>query len=236
MEHNHIASIGRVSKKENLASVEHDTRTTALVLESLFPFPGYHGTTVPDRTDPKSLFLVTNTLYSDDKIIRAIQSVKKNHSLSFDGAPGLTNLYNEPAGVIRLKYIHYHQVGEIAAALQEEGINFMKKRKVSEYSSLIKITKFFSVNRVSDGIYNDESWKEMYYLHVPVEMNWNAFEKITTSIKHNVEDNNFDAALTTMYDKNGVLDFVRIYDEQCCQGKLLFIHEKYLEAIRYLKD
>jgi hypothetical protein len=236
MEHNHIASIGRISKKENLASVEHDTKTTALVLETLEPFPGYHGTTVPDRTDPRSMFLVTNTFYNEDKIIRAIQSVKKNYAFNFDGAPGLINLYNEPAGAIRIKYIHYQQVGEIASALQEEGINFMKARRVAAYSSLIKITKFFSVNKVSEGIYNDESWKEMYYLHVPVEMNWNAFEKITNSIKHNVEDNNFDAALMTMYDQYGVLDFIRIYDEQCCQGKLLYIYEKYLEAIRYLKD
>jgi hypothetical protein len=236
MEHNHLESIGMISKKENLASVENDTKSSALVLESLYPFPGYHGTTVPDRTDPRSLFLVTNTIFNDNKIIRAISNIKKTFPHSFDGAPGVLNLYNEPTGAIRLKYLPYEHVGELVSAFQDEGITFLKSRKVAEYNSIIKITKYFSINKVSDGIYNDDSWKELYYLHIPVELRWPSFEKITTGIKHNVEENNFDAALTTMYIRTGILDFVRIYDEQSCQGKLLFIYEKYLEAIKYLKD
>jgi len=234
MNNDTITSIGTISKKENLASVEHETNTHVLVLESLFPFPGYHGTTVPDRTDPRSLFLVTNNVFSDDKIIRAIKQIKGNFPMYFDGAPGVIQLFNKPAGVIRLKYLPYNLVGDLVAAFQDEGITFLKERKVQEYSSIIKITKFFTIHKSSEGIYVDENWKEMAYLQMPIQMRWNSFEKITASIKHNVEDNNFDAALTYMYDKQGLLDFVRIYDEQNCQGKLIFIREKYLDAIKYL--
>ncbi|MDY0085763.1 MAG: hypothetical protein RBR84_07580 [Bacteroidales bacterium] len=234
MEIQTLSSIGVISKKENLASVEHETHSSALVLESLHPFPGYHGTTVPDRTDPKSLFLVTKNMYSDDKIIRSIKQIKKEYPHTFDGAPGLINLYNKPTGVIRIKYLHYNFVGELIHAFQDLGLEFIRNRKVSNYSSIIKITKYFMLEKVSEGIWHDQNWKELYYLNLPVQLRWNSFEKITASIKHNVEDNNFDAALTTMYDKFGVLDFVRIYDEQSCQGKLLFIQEKYMEAIKYL--
>lgn len=234
MQNQFLTSIGVISKKENLASVEHETHTNALVLESLQPFPGYHGTTVPDRTDPKSLFLVTKLVYSDDKIIRAIRTIKKNFPYSFDGAPGLLNLFNKPSGAIRVKDLAYSNVGELIEAFRDQGISFAKARKVTEYSSIIKITKYFMIEELSEGIYHDQNWKEMYYIQVPLQMRWNSFEKITNSIKHNVEDNNFDAALTTMYNKEGVLDFVRIYDEQSCQGKLLFIKEKYLESIKYL--
>ncbi|HOI32506.1 MAG: hypothetical protein PHG67_02340 [Bacteroidales bacterium] len=234
MEIQTLSSIGVISKKENLASVEHETHSNVLVMESLHPFPGYHGTTVPDRTDPKSLFLVTKNIYSDDKIIRGIKLVKKNFPQVFDGAPGLISLYNKPTGVIRIKDLHYEHVGDLIHAFQDLGLEFIRNRKVSNYTSIIKITKYFMLNQVSEGIWHDQNWKELYYLNLPVQIRWNTFEKITASIKHNVDDNNFDAALTTMYDKDGVLDFVRIYDEQCCQGKLLFIHEKYLEAIKYL--
>ncbi|MBU1370380.1 MAG: hypothetical protein KJ578_14380 [Bacteroidetes bacterium] len=234
MENHTLSSIGVISKKENLASVEHETNTNALVMESLYPFPGYNGTTVPDRTDPKSLFLVTKYIYGEDKIIRSIKNIKKSFPHFFDGAPGLINLFNKPAGAIRLKYLHYQQVGELVEAFREQGISFVKTRHVNSYSSIIKITKYFMLELVNEGIYHDRNWKELYYLSLPVQLRWNSFEKITTSIKHNVEDNNFDAALTTMYDKEGVCDFVRIYDEDSCQGKLLFIKEKYLEAIKYL--
>jgi len=234
MENPILSSIGMISKKENLASVEHETNTNALILESLYPFPGYNGTTVPDRTDPKSLFLITKFIYGDDKIIRSIKNIKKNFPHFFDGTPALINLFNKPAGAIRLKYLPYNLVGELVEAFREQGISFIRTRQVSSYSSIIKITKYFNIERIADGIWHDRGWKEMYYVSLPIQLRWNSFEKITASIKHNVEDNNFDAALTTMYDKDGINDFVRIYDEVCCQGKLLFIRDKYLEAIKYL--
>jgi len=57
-----IQTIGTVIKKEKLASVESATSSQALILESLQPFPGYHGTTIPDQLDPDSLFAVTLSL------------------------------------------------------------------------------------------------------------------------------------------------------------------------------
>ncbi|MBK9290300.1 MAG: hypothetical protein IPM52_01500 [Bacteroidetes bacterium] len=234
MDHTSLKSIGTIIKKENLASVEHETNSNALVLESLYPFPGYHGTTVPDATDPRSLFLVTDQVYHNDVVIRAVQKVKKHYPHHFDGTPGRIDLYNTPAGVVRIKFLPYDKVGSLISALEQEGLHFMKHRKVQEYASLIKITKYFMIQKAGEGIYADQNWKNMFYLHIPVLLEWKDFEKITMSIKHNIDDNNFDAALTTMYDEKGMLDFVRIYDEQSCQGKLIFIRDKYLEAIKYL--
>lgn len=234
MDHASLKSIGTIIKKENLASVEHETNSNAMVLESLHPFPGYHGTTVPDGTDPRSLFLITDQLYHNDLIIRAVQKVKKHFPHHFDGTPGKIDLFNTPAGVVRIKFLAYELVGSLVSAFEKEGLHFMKHRKVQEYSSIIKITKYFMIQQAGEGIYADQNWKNMFYLNIPVLLEWKNFEKITMSIKHNIEDNNFDAALTTMYDENGLLDFIRVYDEQCCQGKLLLVHSKYLEAIKYL--
>ncbi len=234
MEHDHIYSIGAITKKENLASVEFDTKSDAMVLESLFPFPGYHGTTVPDRTDPRSLFLVTRKFYNDDNIIRAIKGVKQDFPHHFDGAPGQLHVFNEPVEAIRIKYLHYDDIGALISAFQQQGIEFKSKKTVQAYTSLIRISKYFMMKKISDYIYNDEEWKELYYLYLPVKIEWEQFEEISASIKHNVEDKNYDAALTHVYDREGVVDFVRIYDEQPCQGKLLFIRQKYMEAIKYL--
>lgn len=229
-----LKSIGYVAKKEDLASVEYDTKSSALVMESLFPFPGYNGTTVPDRTDPRSLFFVTEKEYKDDEIIRAIRNVKKDFSHHFDGTPGIIELYNIPSKVVRIKYLAYDKINSLVKAFEDNGIKFQSDKRISQYPSIIKITKYFKLQPSSEGIYNDTYWKGMYYLQLPVGLKWKDFEKITMSIKHNIEDNNFDAALTTMYSEDGVLDFVRIYDEDCCQGKLMHIREKYIEAIKYI--
>lgn len=234
MEHTSFTSIGELSKKETLATVEHNTNTNALVLETLSLFPGYHGTTVPEGSEPQSLFLVTKIIHSDDKIIRAIRNIKKDFPYYFDGAPCKLNLYNKPAGAIRIKDLSYEHIGKLVERFSEEGFEFLKAKTVAEFSTIIKITKFFKLQSSGDGIYSDENWEGMYYIQIPVQLRWNSFEKITNSIKHNIEDSNFDAALTSMYSEEGVLDFVRIYDAQCCQDKLKFIRDKYLEAIKYI--
>ncbi|MCK9291979.1 MAG: hypothetical protein WCR58_08665 [Bacteroidales bacterium] len=234
MEPSLLTSIGTITKKEKIATVENDIRSNTLVMESLFPFPGYHGTTVPDRTDPRSLFLVTDGDFSDDSIIRAVQKVKNEYPHYFDGTPGTIELFNVTTKVVRIKYIAYEQVGELIQAFEQKGIKFQRSKKVPSFTSIIKLTKYFQINLNTDGIYNDANWKGMFYLNIPEELRWDDFEKMTISIKHNVEDKNYDAALTTMYSPQGVMDFVRIYDEQSCQGKLIFIREKYLEAIKYL--
>ncbi len=59
MENNIIQSLGTIVKKEKLASVESETNCKALILESLLPYPGYHGTTIPDQLEPESLFVFT---------------------------------------------------------------------------------------------------------------------------------------------------------------------------------
>ncbi len=58
-------TVGTITKRETLASMEHDT-DKALVLESLKPYPGYHGTTIPEQLNPVSIFLVTSKKYTGE--------------------------------------------------------------------------------------------------------------------------------------------------------------------------
>lgn len=65
-------------------------------------------------------------------------------------------------------------------------------------------------------------------------LRWNTFEKITNKIKYNLDDRNYDAALTNVYGQEGIIDFVRIFDREAIDSKLKHIHEKYLEAVSKL--
>lgn len=224
-------TVGTVTKEEKLSSVESETFTNVLLLESQLPFPGYHGLTVPDKLEPDSIFAVTKLMYNDERIIRCIQSVKKELSMNFDAAPGSLHLQNKDVNFIRFKHLPYHMFGDVIRQFEKCGIEFKKAKKIAPYTALIRVRKFFKLKEVFDGIYVDMDDSTFSYLSIPLQMRWNRFKRITMDIRYNVEDKHYDAAQTSIYTDNGLMDFVRIYDKEFCQGKMIFIREKYLEAI-----
>ncbi|NOX86453.1 MAG: hypothetical protein GXO86_10915 [Chlorobi bacterium] len=229
-----IETPGMVTKKERVAVVEHETNCNYLILESLSPFPGYHGTTVPDSLEPDSLFAVTRLMHNDERIIRSVQAVKKQTVINFDGAPGTLDIQHQPAHFIRFKFVKYGDMGQLLKLFKENGIEFKRRKKLHPYESIIKVRKFFRMKEMSKDIFADLDDECMFYLKLPAMLRWNTFEKITTNIKYNVDDKNFDAALTNVYGKEGIIDFVRIFDREATESKLRHIHKKYLEAVSKL--
>jgi len=229
-----IESLGTITKKEKIALVEHETNCNYLILESLSPFPGYHGTTVPDKLEPDSLFAITKMKYNEERIIRSIQAVKKRTKIHFDAAPGSVDIQHQPHNLIRFKYINYGKIGEILMLFTEEGIGFKRRKKLAHFEALLKVRKFFHLVEKSEGIFQDQQVKFMSYIQMPLLLTWKTFEKITTNIKYNMKDKNFDAALTSIYTSEGMSDFVRIYTKEDNHGKLLRIQQKYMEAISRL--
>ncbi len=225
-----IRTVGVIVKKEKLASVEHDTHSKALVLESLLPYPGYHGTTIPDTLEPESLFAVTKTEYTEEEIIRAIQNVKKDCKINFDAAPGILILENSPVNIIRFKDLPYNKVGDVINPFENSGIVFKKARKIGAYEGIIRIFKYFNLSKLSDGIYEDEDVKEFFYLKVNDYPDWDTFNTITKEIRYNIEDIIFDAAQLSIFGTSGMEDFVRIYDKNRYTDKLATIRKYYLQA------
>lgn len=229
-----IETIGTIEKKEIIESLNFDD----LVLESHHPFPGYHGTSVPDQTNPKSIFLVLRNSYTDENIVRATMKIKKNFSTNFDASPGTISLYNKAEPCIRIKDLeNYTFIPELLTLYKSEGFVFLKAKKISPYEGLIRIKKYFLLDEISEGIYMDKETVEMGYFEISTQLDWESFEKITLDIKRNIEDNNFDAALGTIYRKNGLKDVIRIFDTNVCLGECLFLREKYSSSIEnYLKN
>ncbi len=229
-----IETIGKIEKKETIVSIsEYDD----MVLESLHPFPGYHGTTIPDQTNPKSIFFVMKSKESDEDIIRKTVNVRKHFSSKFDASPGRINVFNQTECCIRIKDLeNYSLIPELISLYKDEGISFLKSKNINSYYGWMSIKKFFILDEVNDGIYMDKETPEMGYFEIPTRLDWNVFEKITVGLKHNIEDNNFDAALGTFYRKSGLKDIIRIYDTNICLGECLFLREKYLTEInKHLK-
>ena len=59
----------------------------------------------------------------------------------------------------------------------------------------------------------DKDDKDMYYIQMPGELDWEKFEEITMLIKNNIDYKNFDAAIASFYEKTRITDYARIYCE-----------------------
>lgn len=228
-----LETIGTIEKKELLGPVGYSD----LVLESFMPFPGYHGTTVPDSMKPRSLFIITRSKYIEEKIIRVTQKIKTDHHFEFDGTPGLVTLYNMLNPCIRLKNLKsYERVPDILQAYKEEGIEFMANRKIEPFTGIIKVKKYFLLEPLSEEIFLDAESANIFYFSIPVQLRFAQFEKITMEIKQNMPEHNFDVALGTIFRRFGLIDIIRVYDENCTPERIEMIRSKFLSGIGRLTD
>jgi hypothetical protein len=223
-----LETIGTIEKKEMLGPVGYKE----LVLEAFKPFPGYHGTTVPDHVEPNSLFAITRSKYTEEKIIRVIQKIKNEMKLDFDATPGMVTLYNMLNPCIRFKHMKsYDVMPAILKTFEDEGIEFMSNRKIEPFTGIIKVKKYFLLEVISDILFNDAEDPYMHYFSIPIQLRFSQFEKITLDLKRNLENANFDAALGTIFRKSGVVDMIRIYDDKGSPERLSMIRTRYLQAI-----
>ncbi|MBW6460498.1 MAG: hypothetical protein K0B08_07980 [Bacteroidales bacterium] len=226
-----LETLGTLEKKEMLGPVGYPE----LVLEAFHPYPGYHGTTVPDKDMPKSLFAITRSKYTDEKLIRVTQKVKQENGLKFDGTPGMVTLFNMLNPCIRFKDVgRYEDVPVILKAYQHEGIEFMTNRKIEPFAGIIKVKKYFLMHVITNCTFQDVEEPNMHYFSIPLQLRFTQFEKISLDLKRNLENPNFDAALATIYRKAGLIDLIRIYDEKCTPERLNQIRTKYVQAIGIL--
>ncbi|MCB0807210.1 MAG: hypothetical protein KDC05_15540 [Bacteroidales bacterium] len=234
---NVIETMGKITKKEILGNIEPGLAGGYLLLENMHPYPGYHGRTVPDFHEliPDSIFAVTKTAYDDETLLRAAHEVRKKFKKKFDAATGQVTLYNEMQPCVRIKFLQsYKDVAELFDLFSEAGVQFVKYRKTDPRDGLIKINKFFQLEILEPGIYLDHIEPDMCYLQLPEHITWEDFEKITISMKRNMDDNKFDAAQAIIFRKNCVIDCVRIYDHHIKHDKIMAIRNKYVEAIKKL--
>lgn len=234
MKHN-IETVGTISKKETLDSLEEGFCNGALIIESEFPFPGYYSATVPDKEvmNPRSVYLITKKTHQAENIMRINHDLKKSFKKRFDATVGEITLFNETRPCIRIKLLDdYKHLPELVDLYRKHGIQFLKYRKVKSYYGLIKVSKYFVLESPEPGLYTDVENPEMCYFQIPTYLKWNQFEKITISLKRNIDDNKFDAAIGTIFRKNCLVDVVRIYATNMTGEKLRYLKKRYLEAIK----
>ena len=228
---------GIIVKKEMLESLESPYAFKELILEDIAPFPGYydHFHIPLDEKEilPKYLFLVVRSFdfFNDDMFLRMTVRIKSAFNFEFDACLGQLYLNNELKSCIRLMLNNYSIIPEIISAFENEGIVFSKNKKVKPYNSVIRIKTFFRLEEIFQGIFKHVLKPEVHYLEIPSFLDWDTFEHITLSLKRNLDNRQFDAALAAAYTRTHMIELVRIYDKDCNLEKLKVIKEKYIQEI-----
>lgn len=227
--------MGILLKEEPLQTVDHFIMQNTLVLESLEPFPGYHGDNAPGISKPDSLFLITDKLYPIEDIFRISQSLCTYQHIHLDACPVDIFIYNTNLAGIRIKGLtSYAMISELQGCYIDKGVHFMKGKSMNA-PGLIRITKVFSLENMEENIFKDVDDDLIYYISLPYHFNWNLFKTVTLNVKNNLDNSNFDCALGFIYQKT-IMEFVRIYGKHIDSMRLQLIRNKYLEEIRKIQE
>jgi hypothetical protein len=229
--HSYIETMGVLLKEEMLQTIDHMVLPNTLVLESLEPFPGYHGENTPMDAKPDSIFLISEKQLPPESVFRASQKLLRRLPVQFDTCPADIFIHHGHLPCIRIKGLsNYSLITDIQSFYLSQDITFSRYRKMND-PGLIRIEKVFCLERMEEHYYKDLEDERTFYFDIPYHFVWNDFKNATLDIKNNLDNNNFDAALGFIFQKE-ILEMVRIYTHHGSIERLQVIREKYLEKIK----
>ena len=226
---------GNLLKQESLETMNDKILPNTFVLEAPEPFPGFFGyySEIPSDSKPLYIYLVLNRLYTLEEVTRATVNIKKYFAADFNAAAGTVNIYNNTFDVIRIRHLDsYDQIQDLQSCYLDEGIEFKKKPKSIQGLAIIRLKKFFTLEEIEEGVYNDLDEKDHGYFVIPHKLTWKYFEDITKKVKNNWDQSYFDAAIGHIHQDFSIVDMIRIYNPKINNEYLLEARKKYLERIK----
>ncbi len=229
-----IERFGGLLKEEVLSCVNEESLIpNTCVLEAIDPFAGYYRE-VSKSLKPSYFYLMTDGHYSIEQISRAILSVRKLFTHSFDAAPGYISVFDQHIRTIRLRDIEqFDHIGQLQKLFTDEGIVMHKKVKTfSNENAVISISKMFFLGPIGELMFIDKSQPHHGYFIVPKHIEWPDFIELTKEVKFETSLLYFDAATAFIYENTGITDMVRIYKENLTIEKLSAIRLRYMKLLK----
>jgi hypothetical protein len=218
---------GIIIKEEWVKSLNSNILPNTLVLESTGILPGYFGKNVPDANKPRAVFIILDKKYDGLFLARKMQNISDLRQHNCYGAFGHLRVKNRTLNCIRIKNLDcFETVPQIQDELVRQGIGMMKFQEIDD-TAMIHIHKSFLISLVAENIYMDLFEHDRYYLKISRSMVWEDFKHITGTVKNNIENSTFDAAMGAIWTINGLIYMIRIYDQKQDIRRLAQICEKY---------
>ncbi len=223
--------IGKIIKQENIDTVDENKIPRTFVINVPNPFDSYYSR-YTDISKPDSVIFVTKTPNSFERILRVTHGINEKYGLNLDGAKCEVKIGSRKLNGIRVKGINrYHEIGTIQQYYKDEGYEFARSEKFKDTDALIRINRFFNIEKLAEGIFKSNTEDDVYYAIVPRYMRWEEFRTITFEIKNNISDKNYDIAKGVVYLKGSVKEFLRILKPKASVELLKMIQQKYNDKL-----
>ncbi len=224
-----------IEKQEKLSLLKLENhKFKELVLSDTDPYPGYYSVTpvASEMGKPKYVFVAMKQGEGcyEDLVLRAACKIKKETNFEFDANYGRISLHNKIKPSLRIKIEDLSKVPELLSAFKTEGLRFESTSKTTPYVSTIKVRKFMTFSQYSKGIYSGDK-KDHYYIQVSKKIEWKDFEKIIPKIKSSGTFGVFDAALTSLYLKDEIVEFIRIFTKSFKEKDFVKLRDEILKQI-----
>jgi hypothetical protein len=226
--------LGHIIKEEQISLLSTHLIKGTEVINIDHPFPGVHGVEFNFSSKPRSIILTTRSLYSLAKILRAQKIINKDEKFNINASFAKVKIGKQLHYGIRVKGLSsYDDIPELQQKFIDNQFEFLYKSKIKTDKAVsIKISKFFHIEQMDKGVYKDTFNKDIYYVSVPDYINWETFRKLTSYVKNNVSNNNFDVVKGIFYMDDCVNDIIRIYKPNMSLELLNEIKDRYCKAFK----
>ncbi|WP_111709277.1 hypothetical protein [Lutibacter citreus] len=217
--------VGKIIKQENIDTVDENKIPRTFVINVPNPFNSYYSR-FTDIKKPDSIIFVTKTPNSFEKILRVTAAINEKYNLSLDSAKCEVTIGSRKLNGIRVKGINrYTEIEQIQQYYKDAGYDFAKSEKFKDTDSLIRINRFFDIEKLAEGVFKSNMEQDVYYVTISKYITWEEFRKITFEIKNNSSDKSYDVAKGIVYIDGGIKEFLRIVKPKFS-----------LESIQLIKD
>lgn len=224
--------VGKIIKQENIDTVDENKIPRTFVINVPNPLSSYYSR-FTDINKPDSIIFVTKTPNSFEKILRVTAGINKKYGLNLDGAKCEVKIGSRKLNGIRVKGINrYPEILKIQEYYAAEGYEFARSEKFKETDSLIRINRFFNIEKLAEGIFKSNVEDDVYYVTVPRYMTWEEFRKTTFDIKNNISDKSYDIAKGIVYIDGGIKEFLRIVKPKYSIESIQLIRDKYIRKLQ----
>ncbi len=231
MENTALEGLVSISTKLNVARSPYSKELKYLILET-DPTPGYYSKgNFPEnkkRVLDHHFYLVAKNPVNcfQDVILRYSAELNARSELSVHVFPGQMTFLNKDFQCIRIRTSDIDKMPELINDLKTHGISFLKDRKVNPFVSSIQYKYYIEFEEIHEGIYKNRLKSNRFFIRMPGFIDFDTFSNIIQKVKDNCNFHLFDASHTSIYYRNSVIDFVRIYSRHCDENRLPEFKEK----------
>ncbi len=224
--------IGKLTRQENVHPIERNKISNTFVIHVPSPLATYY-TRFSQINKPNTILILTKTPSSFERILRATNRVNKDNNLNLNGAKCEITIGKKKYSGIRLKGIdQFSDIEGIQRLFEKEGFEFAKSIRLNEDTdSIIRVNKFFELQKVEEGIYHSPNNKDRYYIEIPKHIHWDEFRDVTFDIKNNVSVSGYDVAKGIFYEKDGITEMVRIIKPDLTLEMVKEVKDKYFDRL-----